>query len=160
MKIELMDKTKKKKFLAEVDYLGELKTSALFLSTGIEKIRAYSGGLSNEEIIALWRLFPIEGVGIYFGTQSINRHGVKECRLSLDALHSIQDQITKNILELDEKQVIEWFRGNNLELKNNQKVLKGFVAVKFGDDFLGTGRVSNDGVLQNFLPKERRIREI
>ena len=159
MKIHLMDKTKKKKFLAEVGYLGKLKTKNLFLMTGLEKIRAYSGSLSKDEIMALWRMFPIEGLGMYFGKLTINRHGVKEARLSTDALHLMKDQITDNILDLDEEQVLVWFSGKNFELKGEQKKFKDYVAVRFEKDFIGTGKVSRDGVLQNFLPKERRIRE-
>ncbi len=159
MKIHIMDRTKKKKFLQEVNYLGNLKTKNLFLMTGSEKIRAYSGSLTTEEIMAIWRMFPIEGVGLYFGKLTINRHGGKEARLSTDALHLMKNQISENILELDDKQILLWFAGKNFELKEEQKKLKSYVAVKFENDFVGTGRISKDGILQNFLPKERRIRQ-
>lgn len=159
MKLQIMDKTKKKNFLQQVSYLGDLKTNSLLLSTGLEKIRAYTGSLTTEEIMALWRMFPIEGVGLYFGKLEIDRNGNKSGRLSLDALHMLHSQINQGILNLDENQAKQWFLGKNFELREDQKTFEGFVAVRFEKDFIGTGKVSREGVLQNFLPKERRIRE-
>ena len=158
----LMDKTKKKKFFEALDYFGDLKSSLLLMKTGIEKVRAYSGSLTNEEIMEIWRLMPIEGVGLYFGKEEINRNGVREARLSLDALHVLKDQITKNILVLNEEQVKTWFLGKDLQLDKadvDEKLLGEFVAVSNGKDFIGTGRVSFEGLLSSYLPKERRVKE-
>jgi NOL1/NOP2/fmu family ribosome biogenesis protein len=163
MKIFTLDKTKRKAFLEEVSYLGDFKTNLLFLQTGVEKIKAFSGSMTNEEIMAFWRMFPIEGVGLYFGKVSVDRHGTKEARLSTDALHYFKDQIDKNILELDEAQTKEWFFGKDVVLNEEQKEkykdVRNFVAVKFGEDFIGTGKISAQGFVSNFLPKERRVRE-
>lgn len=163
MKIIPLDKTKRKAFLEEVSYLGDFKTNLLFLQTGTEKMRAFSGSLTNEELMSFWRMFPIEGVGLYFGKIAIDKSGRKEARLSLDALHYFKDQIIKNILEINEEQAKDWFLGKNISLTEEQKEkykdYRDFVAVKLGDDFIGTAKISGQGVLQNFLPKERRIRE-
>lgn len=163
MKIFPLDKTKRKGFLEEVSYLGDFKTNLLFLQTGTEKLRAFSGSLANEELMAFWRMFPIEGVGLYLGKISVDRSGKKEARLSLDALHHFKDQITKNILEVNEEQAKDWFLGKTIQLNEEQKEkykdVRNFVAVKFEEDFIGTGRIAENGVVMNFLPKERRIRE-
>jgi len=110
----------------------------------------------------IWRNFPVEGWGLYFGKLFIDKHGKKEARLSLDALHLVKDQIDKNAVEIDKEQAEKWFRGNNLELSAEQKMkykgVVGFVAVKFGGDFIGTAKLSENGILLSFLPKERRIR--
>lgn len=163
MKIIPLDKTKRKGFLEEVSYLGDFKTNLLFLQTGTEKLKAFSGSLANEELMAFWRMFPIEGVGLYLGKVSIDRSGKKEARLSLDALHYFQNQITRNILEINEEQAKDWFLGKTIQLTEEQrekyKEYRNFVAVKFGEDLVGTGRVAENGTLMNFLPKERRIRE-
>ena len=158
-----MNKSKKQDFLKELSYLGEFKMQQLFLKTGQESVRIYSGHLLSDEILKIWRHFPVEGLGLYFGKQIIDRHGVKEARLSLDALHTIRKDITDSIVEINHEQVEKWFRGNNVELtpeqKNNYSRFVGkFVAVKFGEDFVGTARLSADGILISFLPKERRIR--
>ena len=163
MKIFTLDKTKRKKFLEEVSYLGDFKTNLLFLQTGIEKLRAFSGSMTNEEIMAFWRMFPIEGVGMYLGKLSIDKSGKKEARLSLDALHYFKDQIKTNIVDLNEEQAKEWFFGKPVLLTKEQieeyNGFRNFVAVRFGEDFIGTGKISQDGMVQNFLPKERRVRE-
>lgn len=162
VKIDVLDSTKKKNFLEEVSYLGKFKLPYLFLGTGSETIRTYSGHLSVDEILKIWRAFPIEGVGLYFGKKIIDKHGRKESRLSLDALHLLKDKISGNIIEIDEEQAQKWFRGNNVELTIEQKAkykdIKNFVAVKFRSDLIGTGKLSEAGILLSFLPKERRIR--
>ncbi|MBT7567304.1 hypothetical protein HN630_00175, partial [archaeon] len=67
MKISILDKTKKKKFIAGVEDLGMKKIPELLIRTGRERIRAYSGNLSKEEIMELWMILPFEGIGLYVG---------------------------------------------------------------------------------------------
>ncbi len=162
MKIELLNKSKKEDLLSELNYLGDFKMNELFLRTGAEQVRVYSGGLHSDDILKIWRSFPIEGVGLYFGKKFIDKHGNKEVRLSLDGLHIVQNNVTKSIIELNEEQVKKWFEGNNVELTEEQKKLykleNKFVAVKFKDDFVGTAKLNAQGILISFLPKERRVR--
>lgn len=162
MRVDILDSHKKKDFLKEVSYLGEFKTNLLFISTGSEAVRVYSGHLHVDDILRIWRHFPIEGIGLYFGKKIVDKHGRKEARLSLDGLHLMKSQIMQNIVEINSEQAEKWFRGNNIELTPEQKALhKGieeYVAVKFGDDFVGTAKLTGQGILLSFLPKERRIR--
>ncbi|MAH47586.1 hypothetical protein CMI37_17325, partial [Candidatus Pacearchaeota archaeon] len=130
MKIQILDKTKKRKFIKQLGYLGIEKIPQLLIKTGNERVRAFSGSLSNEELMAIWRLFPIEGVGLYFGRELVDkRTGKKEARLSLDALHVLKEQIKDGIVELNEEQEAEWFRGKDLEGDFGRG---GFVAVRAG----------------------------
>lgn len=162
MKIDILSKAKKKKFVDGVSSLGLEKIPQLLIRTGKERIRAYSGNLSKEEIWDLWRVLPIEGIGLYVGKDSFNRNGVQETRLSIDGLHIWNEQITGNVVELDDDLEEVWFKGEKLELGEGNDFVKfsgKFVAVKSksSGDFIGTGKVSVDGlVLHNFLPKERR----
>ncbi|MFH1451907.1 MAG: hypothetical protein ABIF88_01895 [archaeon] len=165
MKIQILDKAKKKKFISGVSEFGLSKIPQLLIRTGTERIRAYSGNLSTEEIMAIWRLLPIEGVGLYVGKESMNRNGVRETRLSLDGLHIWASQLTSKIIILDEEQEKDWFFGKNMYLSDSQVSLigdlKGFFIVKSSDgkDFIGTGKLGLEGdknVLFSFLPKERR----
>ena len=116
MKIALLDRAKKKKFIAGVEDLGMKKIRELLVRAGSERIRAYSGNLSNEEIMEIWRLLPIEGVGLYVGKDMVNRNGVHEIRLSLDGMHTWKEQLTERVLELNEAQEEEWFKGKEIEL--------------------------------------------
>ena len=173
MKIDLLNKSKKKKFLEELSYLGDLKTNALFVQTGKEKIRAYTGIFSNEEIWDFWRTFAVEGVGLYIGKKSVDKNGVKEIRLGIEGLHLFEDQVVKGILVLDEfsskddtagSQEEKWFLGEEVEVggKQIENIDSDFVAVKSGEsgDFLGIGKLNKDKtIVYNYLPKERRRKE-
>lgn len=163
MKIQILDKAKKKKFIEGVSDLGLSKIPELLIRSGSERIRAYSGNLSKEEIMDIWKILPIEGVGLYVGKDMVNRHGVREVRLSLDGLHTWKDQITSKIIILTEEQEEVWFKGKNVEISEEQASMfednKGFFAVKSSDgkDFIGTTKIGADGkTLYGFLPKERR----
>jgi NOL1/NOP2/fmu family ribosome biogenesis protein len=169
MKIEPMNKPKKKEFIESVGYLGlEIEDFPwLLIKGGIERVNTFSGSLSVDEILEIWKLLPIEGIGLYIGKEiSDKKTGVKETRLSLDALHFLKNKIGKNIIVLDEKQEENWFKGRDIELNEEQEKeysnISGFVAVCSSDkykDFLGTGKISFDKKrISCFLPKERRIR--
>jgi NOL1/NOP2/fmu family ribosome biogenesis protein len=163
MKIKILDKSKKKKFIEKIENFGIEKIKYLLIKTGKERIRAFSGNLSNQEIMALWRLFPIEGIGLYIGKEiSDKKTGRQEARLSIEGLHILKNHIKKNIIEIDENEEEEWFRGKDIELKKEQgENIKEFVGVKSEKtkDFIGTGKISRDKkILFNFLPKERRIK--
>jgi len=74
----------------------------------------------------------------------------------------MKDQIKEHIVEITQEQVEKWFRGNNLELTPEQRVqykgIIGYVAVRFNTDLIGTGKLTEQGAILSFLPKERRIR--
>jgi NOL1/NOP2/fmu family ribosome biogenesis protein len=159
MKIAILDRAKKKKFIAGLSDLGMKKIPELLIRSGKERIRAYSGNLSNEEIMEIWRLLPIEGIGLYVGKDLINRNGVHEIRLSLDGMHTWKEQLTERIVDLNSAQEEEWFKGKEVELTEEQigKISNGFVSVKAGEDFVGVGKIGSEGkILYGFLPKERR----
>jgi len=171
MKIQIMDRAKKKKFIAGLSDLGMEKIPELLVRSGKERMRAYSGDLSTEQIMEIWRLLPIEGVGLYVGKDMVNRNGVREIRLSLDGMHIWKKQLTKRILTLNEEQEKNWFLGKNIELSprddpagpNDEQaegISNGFVSVKSADgkDFVGMGKIGGE-TLFGFLPKERRRRE-
>lgn len=165
MKIQIQDKTKKRRFIQELSYLQIKKIPYLLIKTGKDRLRAFSGDLSNDELLSLWRLLPVEGIGLYIGKQMIDkRTGKKESRLSIDGLHLLKEEVKKNILPLNKKQEEKWWRGKDIELSEEQtKNLEPgqFIAVQSQKkDFIGTGKLSQDKkILFSFLPKERRIRD-
>ena len=161
MKIQILDRAKKKKFIAGLENLGMRKIPELLIRSGKERIRAYSGDLSTEQIMEIWRLLPIEGVGLYVGKDMVNRSGVREIRLSLDGMHLWKKQLVERIFILTEDQEEVWFKGDEIELNGDQvgKISDGFVSVKSSDekDFVGVGKIGSEGkILYGFLPKERR----
>jgi len=164
MKIQILDKTDKKKIIEQLSYLGIDEIPYLLIKTGSERITAYSGNLDVKELYQIWRLLPIEGMGLYFGKEFLDRStGKRETRVSLDALHLLKHKIKKNIIEVNKEQEAEWFKGKNIELDEEQQkeygVFVDFVAIKSGEDFIGIGKISHDKrIISNYLPKERRVR--
>ena len=168
MKIQVMDRSKKKRFIEGLSGLGMKKIPQMLVRSGKERVRAFSGEMDREAIMNIWHLLPIEGIGLYVGKDMVNRSGVREVRLSLDGMHAWKDQLTKKNFVLTEEQEETWFKGENIELNDSQKKkfegMKGFVAVKSADgkDFVGNGKlgvrdeVLGVRILFGFLPKERR----
>jgi NOL1/NOP2/fmu family ribosome biogenesis protein len=74
--------------------------------------------------------------------------------LSIEGSQFLKNQITKNIFNLDSKQAEQWMLGQELPIVTDKK---GFFIMKFNDDFLGTGKVSENRIT-NFVPKNRRLK--
>jgi NOL1/NOP2/fmu family ribosome biogenesis protein len=73
--------------------------------------------------------------------------------LTFDALSIFKNQITKNIIEIDDKNAEEWLRGNDLQIKSD----RGFKILKNNNEFIGCGKSTGEKIT-NFVPKERRIK--
>ena len=167
MKIQILDKAKKKKIIEQIKDIGITKIPELLIRTGKERIRAYSGNLSREEIQELWRTFSIEGIGLYVAKEiSSQKTGAKEARLSLDGIHLWENQVKEKIILLNKEQEELWLRGKDIELtKEQQKKYpfeKCFVVVKShnNNDTIGTGKTGDKiEILYNYLPKERRRKD-
>jgi NOL1/NOP2/fmu family ribosome biogenesis protein len=90
----------------------------------------------------------INSVGLYFC--EIDAHGI---RLSIEGSQIIGPKATKNVIEIDDAQVKEWFKGEDLEVEEDYS---GFVIVKHNNDFLGSGKFKNGKIL-NYVSKSRRV---
>lgn len=152
-------KSEKKEILKQLEYYGITELPYLLVASGKEKIRGYSGILSTDEIIKLDKEINLEIIGMYL----LHNYG-GDLRLSLDAITLFKDKITKNILEVNEKQAKELFRGQDIALtKEDQEKLKekkeepGFKVIKFNKDLIGTAKLTQDRII-NYIPKERRIK--
>jgi NOL1/NOP2/fmu family ribosome biogenesis protein len=147
--MKILTAAQKKKIVKQLqEQYGISEIPHLFLKFGKEKIRIYSGNFSREELIELQKNLRLENMGLYLATQH-----QEQFRLSLDALQVFKEQITKNILELNDKQTEQWFKGQDLDIQtdNNFKVLK------HNQDFIGCGKSTGERIT-NCMPKERRIK--
>ncbi|NMB67002.1 hypothetical protein GYA25_03010 [Candidatus Woesearchaeota archaeon] len=150
--IKFFDSKERENFLKKLneqfgikDFPKEIKIGKL----GKERIILFSGDISEEEIEKIGEYSRIEGIGMYFAKEQGD--GI---RLSIEGTEFIKDKITKNIFEMDEKQAEQWMYG--YEIQGNIKE-KGFFIMKFKDDFLGTGKASENRIT-NFVPKSRRLK--
>lgn len=89
----------------------------------------------------------IDSLGLYLG-QILN----SEFRLSIEGSQLVGPMAKKNVLEIDKDQLKKWFLGDDLPLQTKNK---GFLLVRFNDDFVGSGKVKDDSLL-NFVPKARK----
>ena len=145
--LRVLNKNKILKSLNE--QFGIKKIPGILFQKGKERIFLYQGSLNEREVQEIEKTLPVERVGIYFAKE-ING----EMRLSIDGIHLLQDQITKNMFELNEEQMLEWMHGSELQIKSGNK---GFLIMKYKEDFLGTGKASEEKI-SNFIPKNRRLR--
>jgi NOL1/NOP2/fmu family ribosome biogenesis protein len=140
--------SQKKKILKQLEeQFGIKKIPYLLIKFGKEKLRAYSGSLSVEELNKLDSEIRIENIGSYFAKQQID--GI---RLTFDGIQLFKNQITKNILDLNDKQAEEWLNGQDLDIKSDN----AFKILKHNNEFIGCGKSTSERIT-NFVPKERRV---
>jgi NOL1/NOP2/fmu family ribosome biogenesis protein len=155
----------KKKIIEKLGYYGIKDIPHLLIESGKEKIRGYTGSLSTQELIQLNQAVGIQLAGLYL----FHDYGKEEnLRLSFDAISSseLKSQITKNILEISEENEKEFLKGHDIALSKEEKEFLekqgetlGFKIVKSkkANEFLGTGKLTQEGRIVNYMPKERRI---
>lgn len=149
MTIRFIRSSEKKQITQELEnQFGITKLPYLLFGVGKEKIRGFSGSLSKEEIAKFARIANVELIGLYLMKKE------HDFRLNIDALHLLKEQISKNIVEIDEEQYNKWMHGHDLEIPYKQGET---VVIKFGDDFIGCGR-SNGNIIFNYVPKDRRLK--
>lgn len=147
--MKIIRSTPKKKILAQLnEQFGITKLPYLLLRFGKEKLRAYSGNLSAEELNKLDSELRIENIGLYFVKEQIDG-----LRLTFDGIQLFKNQITKNILDLNDKQANEWLRGQDLNIQTD----RAFKILKHKNEFIGCGKSTGERIT-NFVPKERRIK--
>ena len=106
--------------------------------------------LVNKEVFDLpLEKLKINSIGLYFGELKNN-----DLRLSIEGSQMIGIKAKKNVVELNNKQAMQWLKGQDIEIKGNYH---GFVILKHNNDFLGTGKYKPGKVL-NFVPKARRFK--
>jgi len=152
-------KNDKDKIIEKLGYYGIKKLPYLLVESGKEKIRGYSGSLAKEELINIQKEIGIELIGLYLF------HNYEDnMRLSFDAIYALKDQITQNIIEIDDKQAEEFIKGRDVLLTKKDEEdfkqkneLKGFKVIKNKGDLIGVGKLI-EGRIANYMPKERRLR--
>jgi NOL1/NOP2/fmu family ribosome biogenesis protein len=147
MRIQFLSPGEKKKLFADVEeQFGIQKVPGILLQAGREKIRLFTGSLTREQIQELSHIVRIEIVGLYAFKFE------QDYRLSFDSLFLFENQITKSVVELDDAEMRQWMKGNDLQ----KSVRNGVIVLKYKDLFLGCGK-SNGTVIFNYVPKNRRV---
>lgn len=146
-----MQKINKQQILSQLNEqfgIKEIPEKTFLIKLGEEKIFAFSGDLQ-----ILWKIeklnINIAGIGNYIAKEERG-----QIRLSIEGTHLFKEQINKNIFELNKEQEEKWMHGSQLDIETNKR---GFLIMKYEDDFLGTGKASENKI-GNFIPKSRRLK--
>lgn len=127
--------------------IKELKIDKVFLRSAKDKIYLISRKVSELETKNL----RINLVGMYFAKEE-----KKGIRLSIEGSQIIGPKATKNVVELNKKQVDDWTKGQDI---NCDADAEGFIIIKNDKDFYGVGNYK-EGKILNYVPKERRIKKL
>mgnify|MGYP006276322919 CR=1 FL=1 len=92
--------------------------------------------------------YRVNSCGLYIAEYRNN-----EIRLSIEGSQLIGPQAETNVVDLPTEQAWEWMRGKDIETSHPDE---GFVIIRCGEDYLGSGKVK-DGRILNYVPKTRRI---
>jgi len=146
MNYKALPKKEVKQLLNKIKQLYSIKDLELnyvFLKNK-EKILVVSEEFSKVDLSNL----NINVLGMYFANMD------NKIRLTIEGSQIIGPLAKDNILEINEKQMKDYFNGKDL---NVDKEFKDFVILKYKDKYLGTGKYK-EGKIINFFPKERRIK--
>lgn len=129
---------------------------AFFLNEKKERIYIFTKDLVQFDMTRL----RIDTMGLYFGTLYEG-----QLRLTIDGTQLIGARCTKNVLDINHKEMQIWMQGEKLvisQLSNRPETpLSGFVIMRYrhenGTDYLGCGKIGGDTLL-NYVPKTRYIR--
>ena len=147
LELKILNRKKIKEILALIkkQWGADFKTELAFLMNTQNKIF-----LVNREVFNLnLEKLRINSIGLYFGELKNN-----ELRLSIEGSQLVGKNAKQNIAELNEKQAMQWLKGQDIGIKENYT---SFVILKHKNDFLGTGKYKQDKIL-NFVPKARRFK--
>lgn len=127
--------------------IKELSLDYVFLINKEKKLYLVSKDICKIDISKL----RVNSIGLYFC--KLEKDGP---RLTIEGSQLVGKLVTKNIIELNQNQLIKWLRGENISVTGN---VEGFVIIKNKNDFYGTGKLK-ENTLINYLPKERRLKVI
>ncbi|HEB47089.1 MAG TPA: hypothetical protein ENI22_01325 [Candidatus Pacearchaeota archaeon] len=148
--LKILNESEKREIERELEeQFGIKNIPGLILRKGEERLFLFSGSFNKKEIKNLEKIVPIERIGVYFAKLMDGR-----VKLSIEGTYALKNQIEKNIFELEENQVENWMKGQELPVKTGKR---GFLVMKYKNDFLGTGKASEEKI-GNFIPKSRRLK--
>ncbi len=145
--LKILSSKDKKLLLALIkkQWGADFKPDFVFFKNEKQKIYAVHRDIAKIDLSGA----RINTVGMYFGEQKKG-----ELRLSIEGSQLIGPIAKKNIIKLDNKEVLDWLRGEDLQKDGDWS---GFIIIKHTDDFMGTGKYTQDKRILNFVPKARRL---
>jgi len=134
------------------EQFGISEISEKIIMRGKDKMFLFSGSFNKSQIKKLEKITLIERIGFYFAKMD---ERTKDIRLSIEGSQIMKSKIKKNVFEINEEQTQEWMKGRELRIRTGKK---GFLILRHKNDFLGTGKASEEKI-GNFIPKSRRLKD-
>ena len=135
-----------KKIKQQYGKVPELFEKLAFVQ-GKEKIYAINRDLDKIKLDNL----RINSIGLYIAEIKGG-----QLRLSIEGAQLIGPAAAKNVCQITEEQLKEWFKGQDLKIEGDYE---GFVILKCGKDYVGSGKY-REGLILNYVPKARRLLEV
>jgi len=147
MKYKILNKKQIKEILALIkqQWNADLILDYAFLKDKDDKIFIINKEFAEIDLTKL----RINSMGLYIA--QLMPDGI---RLSIEGSQVVGPKAKKNVIELTEKQAKDWLKGEDLEIKTE---FKNYVILKQNKDFLGTGKIKENKIL-NYIPKTRRLK--
>jgi NOL1/NOP2/fmu family ribosome biogenesis protein len=126
------------------------KQEYVFLMNKDNRIYMVSRGI---ELLPYQEL-RIDSIGMYFGEMY-----KESLRLSIEGSQIIGPKSSKNIVDINKEQMVEWIKGNDIE---HEDIGKDFIIIRYTNarngksDFLGAGKYK-DGKIMNYVSKSRKL---
>ena len=120
------------------------KLEYAFLQSGKDRVYIVSRDIAKLDFEKL----HLNSAGLYIAEVKD-----EQIRLSIEGAQLIGPKATKNVVELSEDEVKQWIKGSDIKKEGDWE---GFVIVKYGNDYLGSGKYK-EGMILNFVPKVRRL---
>lgn len=153
MTLKILNKKQKQGIIEKLnEQFGIKDIPGKIIMMGKEKLFLFSGSFTDNEIKKLEKLTVIERIGFYFAKID---EPTNKIRLSIEGSQILKNQIKKNIFDLNEKEAEQWMKGQELQIKTGKK---DFLIIKYKEDYLGSGKASEEKI-GNFIPKNRRLKE-
>jgi len=154
-RIKILNKSEKQKIENQLkERFGINEIPGTIITKGKERIFLFTGDLNKFPLNKFEEKIIIEKAGCYFAKTIID-NGEEKIKLSIEGTHILSDQIKENIFELNDEQLQEWMEGKELNIETGKR---GLLVMKYKNDFLGSGKASENKIT-NFVPKNRRLKE-
>jgi len=148
MNYEVLNKKEAKKILELIkkQWNADFVTDKIFLKNQNDIF------LVSREVFSInLDTIRINSLGLYFGELFDYK-----LRLSIEGSQIIGPIAKENIVEINENELKQWLRGENIEKQTNAN---SYVIIKHKNDFFGCGKAKENLIL-NYVPKVRRINEL
>jgi NOL1/NOP2/fmu family ribosome biogenesis protein len=150
--VRVLSRSERKALLEELERafgLEELSQDLVFIEGSEGKVRA----VTREAYEMAQRIRRVEALGLYVLKRT--KFGVY---LSVEGSQLLGGRLRRNVVELNVEQLERWASGEPLDLsEQGLRPDGGFVVVRYGPIFAGSGKVSKDRKVYPQIPKERRV---